>query len=336
VPDLALSVVICTYNRASVLKGTLESFSKLAEAHDERIELIIVDNNSNDATAQISEDAKAAIPYLRYVHESRQGLSNARNRGIRESRGAIVAFADDDVYFDSAWAYAIINAFSENPSADSLGGRSTPIFEGGRPEWMQDKYLVFYGDTGFGDNPKWLCFPEHPFGLNMAFRRQLFERVGHFNPNLGRIKKSLLSGEESDLFERIYVNGRKTFYSPKPHLFHRIPKERVSLDWLKSRFYWQGASDAVREAAATGASKFDMAASGVSLFFKAVRVVTGHNMSPRLIYWHFKSLGVEGITHFYYLLGKANQHFKGSIILLLGNGQLSDTHIKREKRPVKQ
>lgn len=310
---IALSIIICTYNRAPVLEGTLESYGTLAEANDEDIEVIIVDNNSTDATAQVSESAKAAIPGLKYFHESRQGLSNARNRGIRESRGAIVAFADDDVYFDTAWSRAIINTFSENPSADALGGRSTPIFEGGRPDWMQDEYLVFYGDTGFGDLPKWLVFPEHPFGLNMAFRRHVFECIGDFNPNLGRIKKSLLSGEESDLFERINSNGLKTLYSPKPHLFHRIPKDRASLNWLKSRFYWQGASDAVREAAAIGASKADTALSGISTLLAAANVITGRNFSPRLIYWHFKSLSIGAITHFHYLLGKATQCLKISI-----------------------
>lgn len=308
--EIKLSVVICTYNRAPVLEGSLESYGKLIEAHDKRIELIIVDNNSTDATAQIAVAAQSAIPGLKYFHEAKQGLSHARNRGVQESRGAIIAFADDDVFFDTDWANAIIDEFEQNPTADALGGRSTPIFEGGRPAWLQDEYLVLYGDTGFGDQLRWLDFPEHPFGLNMAFRRRVFERVGLFDANLGRIKASLLSGEESDLFERIHADGLRTLYSPKPHLFHRIPKERTSFDWIKSRFYWQGASDAIREFSSDSPSRIKSARSGLSALKKAVRTITGQNISPRRIYWHYKGLRSEGKIYFHYWIGKASQCFK--------------------------
>lgn len=311
--EIRLSVVICTYNRAPVLEGTLESYSKLTEAHDERIELVIVDNNSNDATANIAAAAQSAIPGLRYVHEARQGLSHARNRGIQESRGAIIAFADDDVFFDTGWAAAIIDEFDRHPTADALGGRSTPVFEGGRPAWLQDEYLVFYGDTGFGDQLRWLDFPEHPYGLNMAFRRDVFERVGLFDANLGRIKASLLSGEESDLFERIHASGLRTLYSPKPHLFHRIPKERTSFEWIKSRFYWQGASDAIREFSSERPSRMQSARGALSALSSAVCIITGRNISPRRIYWHCKSLKSEGKVYIHYWIGKASQRFKLSI-----------------------
>lgn len=311
--EIRLTVIICTYNRAPVLEGTLESYSKLTEANDKRIELIIVDNNSTDATAEIAVAAQSAIAGLRYFHEARQGLSHARNRGIEESRGAIIAFADDDVFFDTDWANAIIREFDLHPEADALGGRSTPVFEGGRPAWLQDEYLVFYGDTGFGDQLRWLDFPEHPYGLNMAFRRRVFETVGFFDANLGRIKASLLSGEESDLFERIHAVGLRTLYSPKPHLFHRIPKERTSFDWIKARFYWQGASDAIREFSSDRPSRMQSARGALSALLSAARIVTGCNTSPRRIYWHYKSLNSEGKVYIHYWIGKASQCFKLSI-----------------------
>jgi len=311
--EIQLSVVICTYNRAPVLEGTLESYSKLTEAHDERIELVIVDNNSTDATSRVALAAQSSIPGLRYFHEARQGLSHARNRGIQECRGSIIAFADDDVFFDTGWASAIIDEFNRHPTADALGGRSTPVFEGGRPAWLLDDYLVFYGDTGFGDQLRWLDFPEHPYGLNMAFRREVFEKVGHFDANLGRIKASLLSGEESDLFERIYAGGLRTLYSPKPHLFHRIPKERTSFEWIKSRFYWQGASDAIREFSSDKPSRMQSLQGALSALNSAIRMITGRNISPRRIYWHYSGLKSEGKVYIHYWIGKASQCFKLSI-----------------------
>ena len=306
--EIALSVVICTYNRAPVLEGTLESYARLAEAHDPRIELIVVDNNSTDATARVVESSKATIPGLRYVHEPQQGLSHARNRGIHESLGAVVAFADDDVFFDSNWALALVDAFARQPAADAVGGKSTPLFDGGRPDWMRDDFLTFYGDTRFGDQERWMDFPDHPFGLNMAFRREVFEQIGNFNPRLGRIKASLLSGEESDIFERLHLKGLRTWYAPQAHLFHRIPAERATLKWIEKRYYWQGVSDAVSDHSSSSESRLGIFADSVKLFLKAVSAACGSSLSPRKIFWHAQSIAAR--THVQYFLGKGMESLK--------------------------
>jgi len=306
--EIALSVVICTYNRAPVLEGTLESYAGLLEARDPRIELIVVDNNSTDATAGVVESARATIPGLRYVHEPQQGLSHARNRGICESRGAIVAFADDDVFFESNWALALVDAFARQPAAHAVGGKSTPLFDGGRPDWMRDDFLIFYGDTRFGGEERWMDFPDHPFGLNMAFRREVFEQIGYFNPRLGRIKASLLSGEESDIFERLHLKGLRTWYVPQVHLFHRIPAERTTLKWIEKRYYWQGVSDAVSDHSSSSESRLGIFAESLKLFFKAISAACGSNLSPRKVFWHARSLATR--THVQYLIGKAIESLK--------------------------
>lgn len=315
VAELELSVVICTYNRASVLEGTLESYARLSEVRDPRIELIVVDNNSTDTTARVVDSAKVSIPGLRYVLEPQQGLSHARNRGIRESRGAIIAFADDDVFFDGGWAHALVDAFSQQPLADALGGKSTPLFEGGCPNWMLDDFLIFYGDTRFGNEARWVEFPDHPFGLNMAFRREVFNEIGHFNPRLGRIKASLLSGEESDIFERIHNKGLRTWYAPEAHLFHRIPAERSTLQWVEKRYYWQGVSDVYRKHSSSQTSRTKLLYDSIAAMRQAISVLCGTHFSPRRIYWHVMTLPVGTRTYVRYLLGKSRASLKLSLQL---------------------
>lgn len=300
---IILSVVICTYNRASILADTLASYGKLEEAIDEKIELIVVDNNSSDETSKITFKAGSTISGLRYIHEPRQGLSHARNRGIRESRGNIIAFADDDVFFDRNWAYSIIDAFERVPEAGAIGGKSTPLFDGVSPEWMRESFLNFYGDTRFGDKERWIEFPAHPYGLNMAFRSKTLEQIGEFNPMLGRNKSSLLSSEETDLFERIHNNGLRTLYVPQAHLFHRIPQERATLQWIASRYYWQGVSDAARMYYGSKQSSIDMLAHSFKSALKMSGILFNRGFSPRKLFWHVRSPSVR--MHLKYLYGKS-------------------------------
>src|SRR5271168_746976 len=101
---ITISVLVCTYNRAQMLGRTIDSV--VAQTLPESLgwELIIVDNNSSDQTRQVIEDFRLRYPErIRYLFEPQQGISHARNAGIRESRGEILAFIDDDETADTGW-----------------------------------------------------------------------------------------------------------------------------------------------------------------------------------------------------------------------------------------
>ena len=208
------------------------------------MELIVVDNNSSDRTAQVVESYRPVCPgRLRYVCEAKIGLSHARNRAIHEASGDIIAFVDDDVYFGKNWLKEIRKAFDENSDISCVGGKSVPTFETPAPEWITEEMYKFYGTTRSGEHDRLMVFPEHPYGLNMAFRKSVFSQVGIFNPNLGRAKGCLLSNEELDLFHRIDKAGMKVYYASRALLYHRIPAERTDKRWIAERTYWQGISD---------------------------------------------------------------------------------------------
>jgi glycosyltransferase involved in cell wall biosynthesis len=209
-------------------------------------QLVVVDNASTDETLRVCEAYKKSYQGdMDYVHEPEPGLSIARNTGIAFAKGRIIAFVDDDIYFHPNWLVELCSAFELRPDVQCVGGKSIPTFEVPRPSWLSDGMMMFYGSTQSGDVARPMVFPEHPFGVNMAFRREVFDQIGGFRTDLGRIKNSLLSNEEKELFFRVKEAGMNVFYEPKAELDHRVPADRVSEQWLVRRAYWQGISNVV-------------------------------------------------------------------------------------------
>ncbi|BCX89348.1 glucosyl-dolichyl phosphate glucuronosyltransferase [Methylomarinovum tepidoasis] len=288
-----ISVIICTHNRGDILGDTLASLVPAvgeAEANGVAVELILIDNHSSDSTGEIGKCFAADHAWARYVFEPETGLSYARNRGIQEARGDILAFADDDVFFDSSWLKALAEAFCTHPDAGCVGGKTIPLFESGEPLWLHEHLLYMYGVTNSGDAICWFEPPKHPYGVNMAFRRHLFERVGLFDPRLGRIGKSLLSGEEADFFKRVYAAGYKVLYTPFAVLWHRIPAARTEKSWVLRRSYWQGISDVVHQQIDSPLSRGSLVSQAARETYDLFHRVKGPSWNPRKIFWHIREL----------------------------------------------
>ena len=231
---IRLSLVIATYNRAEQLMVTLGSVA-MQSAAPEMWECNVVDNNSADDTRQRVEAFAKEHDKLniRYVFESNQGLSHARNAGISASTGDIVAFIDDDERIVEEFITAYIELFDTHADAMAAGGKIIAEYPTGRPRWMSrytEQPIANPMDFGTEIHP----FPAGriPGGGNMAMRRSLFESVGVFNTALGRTGKRLLGGEESDLFERIAKGGYKVYYAPRAVMYHIIPTEKLTRDYF--------------------------------------------------------------------------------------------------------
>ena len=132
-----LSLIVATYNRAEQLLTTLWSVAAQTAPAAEW-ECVVVDNNSTDDTAARFEEFLSAHPGLplRRVSETRQGLSWARNRGIAETTGDIVAIIDDDERIVPEFIAAYIAFFDAHPSVASAGGPIVAEYPAGRPAWM--------------------------------------------------------------------------------------------------------------------------------------------------------------------------------------------------------
>ena len=206
------------------------------------------------------------------------------------------------------------------PDVSCIGGRSKPFFAEGWPDWPNNYIDVFYGVRDFGEITKYLEFPKYPFGLNMAFRKEVFSRVGIFSTKLGRHGNALLSGEETEFFYRVSKHDLKTLYSPKVMVKHRIPKERTKSAWILSRYYWQGVSDIIISQLTENKSRKTL----FKIAYDDFKTLKGYLMasylfSPVKLYWHIKKIKPEGWANIKYTIGRMRQAFFMSISIK-GNG----------------
>lgn len=245
---LRLSLVIATYNRAESLLVTLNSVAAQTTPV-EQWECIVVNNNSTDDTEQRFKEFAQAHPNLRLrmVNELRQGLSFARNRGIGEGEGEYIAIIDDDERIAPDFISSYIELFDSTPDAMAAGGPIVAEYPTGKPRWMSRFTERPIANTMyFGD--KICIFPSGriPGGGNMALRRSAVKRYGVFDTALGYVGEQLIGGEECDLFERLQIAEAKYYYVPGAVMYHIIPKEKLSLEYLSRLSYNVGVSQVRR------------------------------------------------------------------------------------------
>ncbi len=203
-------------------------------------EIIVVDNNSSDETAQVVKALKNR-PTLRYVFEARQGLCAARNRGIAETGGDVVAFLDDDVIVDPQWLEHLERSFAET-SAAVVGGGSYLIFEGKRPDWLGPGLHNMLAEVNLGTIRRVVPGGKGLFGLNLAFRRSALQRAGGFDENLDRRGKGLLGGGDTAALRSIARAGLTIVYDPDAVVGHMIPPDRMQWEHIKKQAHAMGIS----------------------------------------------------------------------------------------------
>lgn len=245
---IRLSLVIATYNRAAQLVQTLRSVAA-QDMPPADWECVTVDNNSADDTAERFAAFAAAHPALnlRMVREQRQGLSHARNRGIAESRGAVLAVIDDDERIAAGFIRAYLDFFEARPDAAAAGGPVIADYPAGRPEWMS-RYteIPIANPMDFGTDVRPFPRGRIPAGGNMAFRRSIVARFGAFDPALGRSGGKLVGGEESDFFDRLRRGGETLWYVPGAVMHHIIPPEKLTDAYFRRLCYNVGVSQRLR------------------------------------------------------------------------------------------
>ncbi|MBQ8437324.1 MAG: glycosyltransferase family 2 protein [Alistipes sp.] len=239
-----LSIVIATYNRSAMLMQTLQSVIEQTLPREEW-ECVVVNNNSTDSTAADFEAFAARYPdyNLRMVLETNQGLSYARNRGIRESEGEYIAIVDDDERIAPEFVASYVALFDDVPDAVAAGGPIVAEYPTGRPRWMSAFTERPIANTMyFGEEVREFPRGRVPGGGNMALRRSAVRRYGVFDTSLGYVGESLVGGEESDLFERLQIAEAKYYYVPKAVMYHIIPKEKLTVEYLRRLSYNVGVS----------------------------------------------------------------------------------------------
>lgn len=218
-----ISVIVATYNRSFYLLKCLKALTDQSLSKSS-YEVIVVDNNCTDDTEEIVKNYADRHPELKlsYVLEKKQGLSNARNRGIAESKGDIVAYVDDDAMAHHDYCKSLIEAGEKYTEFQAFGGIINPIYEiGEEPSWLSPYLWGLVARVDLGD--KIIPFnKKFPSGCNMSFRKEILINIGEFNTNVK------FRSDDRDIFNRLTSRGYKVLYVPKIAVDHNIPKERTS------------------------------------------------------------------------------------------------------------
>jgi O-antigen biosynthesis protein len=238
-----VSIIIPTHDRAATLERMLKSLQKLYYPGPK--EIIIVDNRPSDDQ---TERLVAAFEGVRYLREDRSlGSWGARNSGIRQVKGDIIAFTDDDTKIEPQWLTALVETFLANPEIKAVTG---PAYPG---ELETEAQLIFESHATFSRG-EWqriftLTEPEKGSylpggvswagqGCNMAFRREVFEEIGPFDPILDRHTPARTGGD-IEMFYRVLRAGYKLVYEPKAMMYHYHRRDREGLK-AQLRLYGRG------------------------------------------------------------------------------------------------
>jgi glycosyltransferase involved in cell wall biosynthesis len=235
----ALTILVCTHNRADLLRGALESLEVQSLPRD-RFEVLVVDNASTDRTPEVvAECAARGLVDIRSIREMELGLDAARNRGVREAAGEIVAFLDDDARARNDWAAEILAGFARH-DAPILGGRVDLLWEAPRPAWFSDVLLRYLIHCDYGPDVVPVTSPPWLYGTNVAFRRSLFQEIGLFRLDLDRKGESLMGGGDTEFFKRAHAGGHRLLYLPSLVVRHLVPASRLTRAFFRERLFYSG------------------------------------------------------------------------------------------------
>lgn len=227
---MRVSVLVSTCNRCEKLRTLLDTLKTNGSAGLTETEVLVIDNNSSDATKQVvAEYTCLENPVFRYLWESRPGKSRALNAAIREARGDIIAFTDDDCIPSRGWVETILKEFESDSELSVLGGR-VELYD----EKDAHQAVLLSNRRTLVRNAKEVCETPAIIGANMAFRKTVLKVTRGFDPLLGpgSICKAV---EDLDLIYRSLKKKFKIVYSPEVVVFHNHGR-KTELDENKTSF----------------------------------------------------------------------------------------------------
>jgi GT2 family glycosyltransferase len=239
-----VTVVVATRDRPRSLARCLRALAAVTYAP---FEVVVVDNApSTRETLAVVQQRFGLDARVRYVRELRPGVSCARNRGLDEARGELVAFTDDDVVVDPGWLDGVVRGFDRSPSVACVTG----LVPSARLDTAEQRYFdrrvswaVSCTPRRYDRHPDPQASPLHPYtagqfgtGANCAFRTVVLRRLGGFDEALGPGTPAG-AGEDLDLFVRTIQAGHAIAYEPAAIGWHH---HRADLDQLRRQLFNYG------------------------------------------------------------------------------------------------
>jgi len=227
------TVVVCSYDRPSLLGGALESLAAQEWDGPGSFEILVVDDGPDRETME-----KAAEWGARYVQARGDGIAQARNLGVREARGEWVAFFDDDQRASSRWLAELVRVSKEKDALVVAGSRRLVPLEEGLSLPSHARLRSYLGEEEWGEEPRPLGPEELPNTGNVLIRTEVFERVGLFDPAF------IEGGEDTDFFTRVRMKGITLWASPGAAAVHLVGPGKLHPAWWRRRALRGGAAEA--------------------------------------------------------------------------------------------
>lgn len=248
--DVDISIVVCTCNRAELLREAVASLSRLRTDDRFRYEIVIVDNASTDETPTVIEQLMGSefVP-IRGVRELRKGVSFARNRGISESRGEWIAFFDDDQEAEPDWLLRL-RELSQRRACRVVGGAVKLAVSNSVSNSIGPFAQALFGGTAGKDREQPYNRKFAPGAGNLMLHRSVLDETGTFDTTLTE------GGEDTDLYRRIRRSGIDAWYAPDAVVLHKIPVNRLNREHLLRTARRIGGHIARRERQSYGRVRF--------------------------------------------------------------------------------
>jgi len=242
---MKVSVVICTYSEEMYehFEDSLESIR--TQTYDD-IEIIVVVDGNEDLYERIEAEYGDDPDLKLHCNEENLGLSGSRNRALEYVTGDVVALIDDDAVADERWIEELVSVY-ETRDAIAAGGKMTPIWVAGKPEFLPEEFYWLVGVThrGFAEPGEEV---RNTFGSNISFRTEVLGELGGFATEVGRQGEKNLQAHETEFCARMreeYGNG--VIYNPDATVGHKVFEWRTDKRWLVERAFWQGYSKRAME-----------------------------------------------------------------------------------------
>lgn len=229
-----ISLIVATVGRAGEVRRLLDS---IKDQNDTNLEIIIIDQNDDDRLIPVVD---AASNHLDIKHlRSERGLSRARNVGLLEASGDIIAFPDDDCWYPPETLSTVRSYFSQSGELDGLTGRAA-------------------SETGAQVGGHWLPNPgpvtksrvwKQAISYTIFLRRPIINCIGNFDVDLGvGSNGKWMSGEETDYLLRAIANGFNIYYYPAIVIHHPMRDEnKTYADLGRTRGYARGMGYVMRK-----------------------------------------------------------------------------------------
>jgi glucosyl-dolichyl phosphate glucuronosyltransferase len=235
-----VSIIIPTYNRSDVILQSLETWVKQSLSNND-FEVIIVDNNSSDNSAELIQNFIQGKPNFRYLLEKKTGSTQARHAGARIAKGDILLFSDDDGLYNENCIQAVLDVYEQNEHVTAVAGKIEIQWDSEEPEWIEP-YLFMLGRLNYGDKIRYGKDLYLNGGI-FSIRKEVFDELGGFNPDL--IGDYLVGDGDTGLVIKLHEAGKLIGWTPFAEMKHlQFVHKQGTVKDMGRRFYNIGISNA--------------------------------------------------------------------------------------------